>query len=270
VTWLSSLPAWVILAGSMLFFLAASYLVRLWIRFSIARSNAASEIESSWNEGGFSHKIAGSMMSGLCAIFGIIAAVTLIAQLENWSNAQSAVNAEVSSAARLAVSVSGLPGGERVQRTLTTFLIADKKYEWDSGLDRPARPIIKATLRKLDSETRGVANSSRTTPQAGTEILISLDEMLQARRSRLDTQGSQLPDMFVFALLLSALAVVVNGAVMTTARPKTDHSVIMLTVVMAFDVALVIMLWNPFVGALAISYQRYYGVLSDLANGFFR
>ena len=96
-----------------------------------------------------------------------------------------------------------------------------------------------------------------------------LDALAIARRDRLASQSSQLPTLFVIALSLAGFAVIANGAVMTASRPKTGRLIILLTAVVAVDVALVIMLWTPFGGSLQISDQPVLQVISELRSGLF-
>jgi len=57
--------------------------------------------------------------------------------------------------------------------------------------------------------------------------------------------------------------------VMTASRPRTGRLIILLTAVVAVDVALVIMLWTPFGGSLQISDQPVLQVISELRSGLF-
>ncbi len=258
MTWLSSLPGWVIVVGSLLFFGAVALVVKPLAQRALGNDDPGNH-----------HDVAGGLMPGICAIFGIIASLTMIQQLGDWNHAQATVNAEATAAARLAASVNGAPASV-VEEPLVAFLTAERKYDWETGLNKPPPPVVRATLHRLETNSRRLALAPQTTPQAGSEILGALDAVTIARRDRLDSQSSHLPVLFVVALFLAGLAVVVNGAAMTVQRPKTGRLMVLLTAVVAVDVALVIILWTPFSGPLPISDQPTLQVISELRSGMFR
>lgn len=257
MTWLSSLPGWLLVCGSLLVFGFTAFVLR-----------RVAERAASSNDPSNHHTVAGGLMPGLCAIFGIIASLTMLHQLDEWTRAQATVNAEATAAARLASSVIGQQASS-VQGPLVTFLTAERKYEWDRGVGQPAPPAVVAAMRQIESNSRRIALAPQTKSQSGSEILSALDALATARRDRLDSQSSHLPTLFVIALILAGFAVIANGAVMTASRPKTGRLIILLTAVVAVDVALVIMLWTPFGGSLQISDQPVLQVISELRSGLF-
>ena len=93
MAWLSSLPGWVLVLASIALFTGAALAVRRLLE-RISRDQPREN----------HHVVAGQLMPGLCAIFGIIAGLTLVGQVDNWNRAQDAVAREASAAARCVAS----------------------------------------------------------------------------------------------------------------------------------------------------------------------
>ena len=91
MSWLASLPAWLLVVMSVAVFVLIALAAR-------ATSERISRDHPRENH----HLVAASLMPGICAIFGIIAGLTLINQVGNLHNAQRAVSNEASATARLA------------------------------------------------------------------------------------------------------------------------------------------------------------------------
>ena len=99
--WLASLPGWLLILVSVALFSA----VALGVRRLLERVSRDHPRENH-------HTVAGQLMPGICAIFGIIAGLTLVGQVDNWNRAQDAVAREASAAARLAWATADAPAGQ--------------------------------------------------------------------------------------------------------------------------------------------------------------
>ena len=257
MAWLSSLPGWLIVLASVALFAGAALAVR-WL---IERTSRDHPRENH-------HVVAGQLMPGLCAIFGIIAGLTLVGQVDNWNRAQDAVAREASAAARLAWATAEVPARE-AHAPLRQFLQTDLGPGWELTLDDPLPESLKGSIQRLETGVRGAASAPGTSTQAGAEMLASLDDLTTARRERVTAQSTHLPTLFVFALVLAGLAVVVNAAAMTVGRPNTGRLIVLLVAVVAVDIALVIALWEPFSGAIPVSDRPLTDVVAQLRDGFF-
>lgn len=255
--WLASLPGWLLVAGSVAIFTGAALLGRKMM-----------ERVSGDRPRDNHHTVAGQLMPGLCAIFGIIAGLTLISQVDNWNRAQDAVAREASASARLAWATAGVPAGQG-QEPLTRFLEVDRSAGWTLTLDDPLPASLKKAIQQMETGVREAAATPGTTSQAGAEMLAALDDLTTARRERVSAQSDHLPEMFLFALFLSGLAVVVNAAALTVGRPHTGRLIVLLVAVVAVDIALVVALWLPFSGAVQVSDQPLADVVASLKDGFF-
>jgi hypothetical protein len=257
MAWLSSLPGWLIVLASVVLFTG----VALGVRRLLERVSRDHPRENH-------HVVAGQLMPGLCAIFGIIAGLTLVGQVDNWNRAQDAVAHEAAASARLAWATAEGPA-RQAHLPLKRFLETDLGPGWELTLDDPMPEPLEASIQSLERGVRGAATAPGTTTQAGAEMLAAIDDLTTARRERVTAQSDHLPDLFVFALFLAGLAVVVNAAAMTVGRPFTGRLIVLLVAVVAVDIALVIALWEPFSGAIPVSDRPLTDVVTQLGDGFF-
>ena len=255
--WLASLPGWLLILVSVALFSA----VALGVRRLLERVSRDHPRENH-------HTVAGQLMPGICAIFGIIAGLTLVGQVDNWNRAQDAVAREASAAARLAWATADAPAGQ-AQVPLKRFLETDLGPGWELTLDDPIPKPLESSIQRLETGVREAASAPGTTSQSGAEMLASLDDLTTARRERVTAQSEQLPDLFLFALFLAGLAVVVNAAALTVGRPFTGRLIVLLVAVVAVDIALVIALWEPFSGAIPVSDRPLTDVVGQLGDRFF-
>ena len=255
--WLATLPAWLLVTISVAVFVA----VALVGRRIAERASTEEERETH-------HTVAGNLMPGICAIFGIIAGLTLINQVNNLHHAQEAVSREASAAARLAWATDTLPAGN-IRQPLERFIEADTGPGWEINTGEPVPARVAEAIRVLEGRVRTAATAPEAKTQVGSEALTALDDLMTARRERVIAQSTQMPTLFVIALFLAGLAVVANAAALTVGRPYTWRLIVPVVAVVAVDIALVIAMWLPFSGTIQANDRPLTDVRQQLQQGFF-
>lgn len=257
MSWLATLPAWLLVTIS----------VAVFVGIALAGRKIA-ERASTGQERGSHHTVAGNLMPGICAIFGIIAGLTLVNQVNNLHHAQEAVSREASAAARLAWASDPGPA-DSVQVPLERFIEADTGPGWELTTGEALPAPLTTSIQQLQGGVRLLATDGGTRTQAGTEMLTALDDLMTARRERVVAQSTQMPTLFVIALFLAGLAVVFNAAALTVGRPYTWRLIVPVVAVVAVDIALVIALWLPFSGTIQASRQPLLDVQQQIQERFF-
>lgn len=257
MSWLASLPAWLLVAISVAVFVLVALAARVLFE-RVSRDRPRDN----------HHAVAASLMPGICAIFGIIAGLTLINQVNNLHRAQEAVSREASAAARLAWAGETLPAGN-VRPQLARFIQADTGPGWEITTGEPVPAPVVESIRVLEGRVRTDATSPEANTQVGNEALAALDDLMTARRERVIAQSTQMPTLFVIALFLAGLAVVANAAALTVGRPYTWRLIVPVVAVVAVDIALVIAMWLPFSGTIQANDRPLTDVRQQLQEGFF-
>ena len=130
MTWLTSLPAVVLVAGGLVLALLATLGGRLAVRALVP----ATEREAAYT-------IAAPLMAALGALFALFMGLTLASEASFLASAQGIVSNEAADASRLAWAATS-PGVDTapIQSALLDYLQATRSNEW-SGVPRPTARI---------------------------------------------------------------------------------------------------------------------------------
>ena len=160
--WLASLPGWLLI----LVWAALFSAVALGVRRLLERVSRDHPRENH-------HTVAGQLMPGICAIFGIIAGLTLVGQVDNWNRAQDAVAREASAAARLAWATAEVPS-RQAHAPLKRFLETDLGPGWELTLEDPMPEPLESSIQELEAGVRSAASAPGTTTQVTPSALSSM------------------------------------------------------------------------------------------------
>jgi hypothetical protein len=261
VTWLTSLPAGVLVFGWLVFAVAIAVLSR-WLVRVIVPTGERDQIPG----------IAAPLMPALGATFAVLMALTLASEAGYLRAAQDLVSNEAAQASRLAWAATS-PGVNTapIQGALLAYLAATRANEWHvADAAENSDPATSLALATLERVVRVDAARADVGSPTANELLTSLDALTIARRARLAAASRELPLLYVVTLLASGVALIVNGGALTfRSGPRTSLLVLGLAVVVGLSMALLFALSGPWDGALEVSGQPIDTILRDLRAGFF-
>jgi hypothetical protein len=261
MTWLTSLPAIVLVGGWLAVMVAVAALSRWLVRVVVPAT-----------EGDQVPGIAAPLMPALGAAFAVLMALTLASEAGYLRSAQDLVSNEAAQASRLAwTATSPAVDSAGIQTALTVYLTATRANEWrDVGVAEDSDPATSAALAGLERVTRTEAARPEVGAPAANALLGSLDALTTARRARLAAATRELPALYVLTLLVSGVALVVNGGALTfRSSLRTSSLVLGLAAVVGLSMALLFALSGPWTGEVQVSGQPIDTVLRDLRAGFF-
>src|SRR5580704_4155278 len=206
MTWLTSLPAAVLVISGLVLALLVAAGGRLAVRALIP----AAEREGA-------HTIAAPLMPALGAIFALLMGLTLASEAGYLASAQGIVSSEAADASRLAWAATS-PGidSEPIQSALLRYLQATRAHEWNgSNAANGDDPATTHAIASLENAVRTQAARPTLGTPTSTELLASLDALTSDRRARLAAASHQLPVLYVAVLVLSGAALIVNAATLT-------------------------------------------------------
>lgn len=261
VTWLSSLPAWVLVLGWLGLALAVAVVARVGVRALVPDA-----------ERDHVHQVAAPMMPALGAAFAIFAALTLAGEAGYLRTAEDLVSAEAAASSRLAWAATS-PGVDTatIQAALHDYLVATRGGEWDDADDPGADdPATARELVLLERSVRAEAARPELGTPASTELLASLDAVTSARRARIAESSREIPALYVLTLVAAGLALIFNaGALTVRSRLRTAVLAGGLACVVGLSLALMFSITAPWRGALVVSGSPVDAVIADLESGFF-
>jgi hypothetical protein len=261
MTWLTSLPAAVLVISGLVLALLVVVGARLAVRALVpaAERDAASTI-------------AAPLMPALGAIFALLMGLTLASEVGFLASAQGIVSSEAADASRLAWAATS-PGvdSEPIQSALLGYLQAVRAHEWNGSTAATGDdPATTHAIASLENAVRTQAARPALGTPASTELLASLDALTSDRRARLAAASRQLPALFVAVLLLTGVALIVNAAGLTLRSGRRAALLIGgLAAVIGLSLALLFALGTPWRGPITVSGQPIDAVVRDLNTGYF-
>jgi hypothetical protein len=261
MTWLTSLPAAVLVAGG----LAFALLVAIGGRLAVRTLVPAAERDAAYT-------VAAPLMPALGALFALFMGLTLASEAGSLASAQGIVSNEAADASRLAWAATS-PGvnSAAIQSALLGYLRATRAYEWHGNSAAEGDdPATAHAIASLENAVRTQAARPTLGTPASTELLVSLDALTSDRRARLAAASHQLPVLYVAVLVLTGAALIVNATTLTL-RSGWRSALLVggLAAVIGLSVALLFALGTPWRGPITVSGQPIDAVVRDLNIGYF-
>lgn len=261
MTWLTSLPAVVLVAGGLVLALLATLGGRLAVRALVPET----EREAAYT-------IAAPLMAALGALFALFMGLTLASEASFLASAQGIVSIEAADASRLAWAATS-PGVDTapIQSALLDYLQATRSNEWSGGAAANGEdPATVHALANLENTVRAQAARTVIGTPASTELLASLDALTSDRRDRLAAASHQLPVFYVVVLVLAGVALIVNASALTLRSGRRSALLTgSLASVIGLSLALLFALGTPWRGAITVSGQPIDSVTQGLNTGYF-
>jgi hypothetical protein len=261
MTWLTSLPAAVLVVGG----LAFALLVVLGGRLAVRALVPAAERDGAYT-------IAAPLMPALGALFALFVGLTLASEAGFLASAQGIVSNEAADASRLAWAATS-PGvnSAPIQAALLDYLRATRAYEWHGNSAAEGDdPATVHAIASLENAVRTQAARPTLGTPASTELLASLDALTSDRRARLAAASRQLPVLYVVVLVLTGAALIVNATTLTL-RSGWRAALLVggLAAVVGLSLALLFALGTPWQGTITVSGHPIDAVVHDLNSGYF-
>ena len=261
MAWLTSLPVWVLVVGSLAIALAVAGASRLAVA-AIVPAGEADHVAA----------IAAPLMPALGAAFAVLTALTLASEAGYLRTAQDTVSHEAAEASRLAwASTSPEVDSGPIQDALADYLRTTRANEWrGADDDEQADAATTDAIAALEVAVRTEAARSELGTPASTELLASLDAVTVGRRTRIAAAARQLPGLYVATIVVSGAALVANaGALTFRSSRRTSLLVAGLACVVGLSLALLLAIAAPWDGGLVATGDPIDAVVVDIESGFF-
>jgi hypothetical protein len=261
MTWLTSLPAAVLVISG----LVLALLVAIGGRLAVRALVPAAERDAAYT-------IAAPLMPALGAIFALLMGLTLASAAGFLASAQGIVSSEAADASRLAWAATS-PGVDSapIQSALLGYLQATRAHEWNGNNAADGDdPATTHAIASLENAVRAQAARTTLGTPASTELLASLDALTSDRRARLAAASRQLPALYLAVLLLTGVALIVNATALTLRSGRRAALLVSgLAAVIGLSLALLFALGTPWRGPITVSGQPIDAVVRDLNIGYF-
>lgn len=262
MTWLTSLPAWLLVTAGLVLALLLVVVSTATVR-ALVPEGERDRVQ----------RIAAPLMPALGAAFAILTALTLSSEAGYLRAAEGTVSDEGAAAARLAWAATN-PGvdPEPIHSALREYLVTTRAREWSgagaAGGDDAATERAIAALEEA-VRTQAARWSDIGTP-ASTELLTSVDAVTSTRRARIVAADHEIPGLYVVTLVASGVALIVNAsALAVSGGDRISLLVVGLAGVVGLSLALLFALSAPWRGPITVGGDAVDAVVRDLDTGFF-
>lgn len=217
-------------------------------------------------------RIAGPLMPALGVLFAFISGFAITTAWNAQVNAESTVTRESAAATALGWAATA-PGADTpaIQRALHAYLTSTVTEEWEE-ISSPSPTVSPTTeeLADLQRAVRASASSDDVASPDASAMLLRLDELASTRLARIDAATGSMPLPLFIAIFLTGIAVCLNALVISMDSDSRARLVsASIVVVVAVDLAVLLILSGPFVGSQRVSKAPLVAVSEQIENGEF-
>jgi hypothetical protein len=214
------------------------------------------------------NEVTAMTVANIAVLYTVLLAFIAVAAWESLSKASDIAGAEAGIVQDLYVDSQGLSDKEltkKLQNELRGYIDAVVNSEWPEqqggGISRAAAPVlrdVRATLASLAPKTAGDGIVMQ-------EMLRSLNELYETRRSRLDAVGGHIPDaVWWVVIFLGGLTIAFTGLLGMRSRWMHFALAAGLTTAIVVVVSMIVQLDYPFRGEISVSADPFRQVLKDV------
>lgn len=265
---LTSLPAWVLFAGSILFFAGYTYWVSTFLHSRFPNKKGAP----------YAHT-AEYYNTVIGALFAFLTAFLINSAYSTVRSTNEIVAAEASAANRVAWATRGLPSADvsAVQESLARYLSALETKEWPHlgdpnpvNAEAPSSDETLATpeLNALQQKVFEVGSRPYVPTLSAEALQSAVDDLGSERRARLAAANSVLPFSLFALAVISGIALVTN-LIVTTLRDGRKASIVSagIVLVVALDIALILGVTAPFDGPFTVKVDPIVTLFQEISDG---
>ena len=204
---------------------------------------------------GFDAEVASQMLGVVAALFGLLLAFIIVIAYQNYGDTQSRVSDEADALAAIVRDSESFPqaeGGE-VRRAVGAYVRIVVDEEWPRMQDGGASERAWAAVDDVYAALQAVEPRSARTAAFFDDAVRQLNDVLDARRNRLDDAEGGLPWVIVVLLLVGSL-VILGYTILVGSRSLGFHAVGAASIALVVGLSLVVLiaLVYPFSGDLAV------------------
>jgi len=265
---LTSLPAWVLFAASILFFVGYAYGLSVFLHTKFPNQSGAP----------YAHT-AEYYNTVIGALFAFLTAFLINSAYSTVRSTNEIVAAEASAANRVAWATRGLPSADvsAVQESLAAYLSALETKEWPhlgeptsvhSGEAGTESELATPELNALQQKVFEISSRSYVPTLSAEGLQSAVDDLGSQRRARLAAANSVLPFSLFLLAVISGIALITN-LIVTTLRDGPRASIVSagIVLVVALDIALILGMTAPFDGPFTVKIDPIITLFQEITDG---
>lgn len=255
---LTALPWWVLVPGTLLVIATVAFLLRSAFErlLGSSRSQAAS--------------FAAPLMPALGVLFAFMSGFAITAMWGGHSAAELTVSREATASDQLAWAATARNVDTRsIQSALVIYLDSVIEDEWPrQSQSTPSLERQSADFKNLQQTVRSSASNPSVGQADAMALINDVDDLSMQRAARLGASKSSMPLALFVALVVSGLALCLNALIVSVAGERRSRLVTYsIIVVVALDLAVLLILAGPFTGSQQVSNTPLIEVREQIITG---
>lgn len=210
-----------------------------------------------------------TMVESLMVFYGLTVGLIAINVWQNYSEATQVVSQEATAIAVLYRDVSGYPPPVRtqLQNALKEYVAYVIHEAWPEQRKGHITRVGTGQISRIETILIGFEPTTQGQAILHTQTLRAFDQLIEARRMRLDAVQAALPGL-MWAVIFFGAALVLTGSFFFRARSSRLHTILvtLLAMFIAMVIFVVLAFDRPFRGQLGISSEHYQLVYEQLMN----
>jgi Protein of unknown function (DUF4239) len=191
----------------------------------------------------------------VAGLYAVLVAFVIVNEWETFNDAQSHVSDESAALTAAYFDAGVLPdgAGAKIQQALLAYdrsVVCDE-LPYLADHEGPAAPTRRALQQVFEAVASAPETAQTSAFYSGT--VDQLGDIAGARRARINSAASPLPNVLLFVILVTSIALVGVASVLDT-QHRRWHLILttVLTILVSLNFALIITLSRPFDGAAAV------------------
>ena len=211
--------------------------------------------------------VAGVVIGVLAAVFGIILGFVTVSLYESFTDAQHNVQTEATELVQLYEDTRAFPRAEAraAEREIKTYVATVRFREWEQmreGDSDPARS--RQHISDLYDVLRDYEPKTATQIAFHSDAISRLNDLVDARRTRLDQAAESLPGAFWTMLVVGSLLLLSSLYLLGGANQRLHMIlVVAVAVITSFNLLIVVALDHPFSGDISVTTRPFETGLFD-------
>lgn len=213
--------------------------------------------------------VAGFIIAIIGVVYAVLLAFIAVAAWESFDSADRIVQTEANLVGNLYRDAASLPDTQRVQvrQSLAAYLDTVVKKEWPAQRTGHFDPVTWEALGGLNYMITSLDAKTLGESVVEAEMLKTLNELYAARRSRLLSAESGIPNTIWWILVLGGIITVSFTFFFGMPSMKMHYAMTgVLAASMALVMVLIVALDWPFRGNVSITPDAYQAVLADMSH----
>jgi uncharacterized protein DUF4239 len=214
--------------------------------------------------------VAGFLIAVIGVVYAVVVAFVIVALWEDFTDVRSTVRTEAAKLSDLSLDAAafGEPTSSAIRRRSIDYARAVASDEWRTLQRGQESERARAALGELAATFQHIEVRNQTQAAFLDDALVRLNDLGEARESRVQRAQESLPGVMWAAILLGSVVTLAFCLLFGLEDARLHYLMVAgVAAIIAINLFLVLVLDHPFAGDVSVRPEAFEHVLADLAAG---